>query len=105
MYNFWRKKSLRICMLFIILFYFNLVIIILIIIFFILIRRRIIIIMVVMIIERIIGYDVVLVFDIFVDRLIFDFMKRYVKDLVDKLSIDNNEYRVGVMRYSIYFVV
>lgn len=87
------------------LFYFNLVIIILIIIFFILIRRRIIIIMVVMIIERIIGYDVVLVFDFFVDRLIFDFMKRYVKDLVDKLSIDNNEYRVGVMRYSIYFVV
>lgn len=52
--------------------------------------------------ERTTGYDVVLVLDSSVDRSTFDFMKRYAKDLVDKLSIDNNEYRVGVMRYSTY---
>lgn len=50
--------------------------------------------------ERTTGYDVVLVLDSSVDRSTFNFMKRYAKDLVDKLSIDNNEYRVGVLKYS-----
>jgi hypothetical protein len=42
----------------------------------------------------------VVVLDSSVDRRTFDYMKRYANKLVDKLSVDNEEYRVGVMRYS-----
>lgn len=50
--------------------------------------------------ERTTGYDVILVLDSSVDRRTFDYMKKYANKLVDKLSVDNEEYRVGVMRYS-----
>lgn len=43
-----------------------------------------------------------MVLDSSVDESTFNFMKKYAVGLVDKLSIDNEEYRIGAMRYSSY---
>lgn len=43
-----------------------------------------------------------MVLDSSVDESTFNFMKKYAVGLVDKLNIDNEEYRIGAMRYSSY---
>lgn len=46
------------------------------------------------------GYDVVLLMDSSVPKNTYQFMKEYAKELVDGFSIEDEEYRVGLMRYS-----
>ena len=46
------------------------------------------------------AYDVVIVMDSSVPNQYFDWMKNYVKALANSYSIDNEQYRVGLLRYS-----
>lgn len=46
------------------------------------------------------GYDLVVIMDSSVNTNYFDWMKDFTKDLTDNIDIDNDEYRVGVLRYS-----
>ncbi|KAK3083543.1 hypothetical protein FSP39_025167 [Pinctada imbricata] len=48
------------------------------------------------------GYDVVIVMDSSVPRDTFDWMKGFVRSISESFSIDNEEYKVGVLRYSSY---
>lgn len=54
------------------------------------------------IIFRIIGKDVIFMLDFFVFLVIFNWMKFYVLNMVKKMSIDNEEYKVGLMKFGIY---
>uniref|UniRef100_A0A8W8KW43 VWFA domain-containing protein n=1 Tax=Magallana gigas TaxID=29159 RepID=A0A8W8KW43_MAGGI len=46
------------------------------------------------------GYDVVLVLDSSVPQETFQFMKDYAKNLVNGFDVENDDYRVGLTRYS-----
>lgn len=46
------------------------------------------------------GYDVVLVLDSSVPQETYQFMKDYAKNLVNGFDVENEDYRVGLMRYS-----
>ena len=46
------------------------------------------------------AYDVIIVMDSSVPNQYFDWMKNYVRGLANSYSIDNEQYRVGLLRYS-----
>lgn len=46
------------------------------------------------------GYDLVVIMDSSVNTNYFDWMKSFTKDLADNVNIDDDEFRVGVLRYS-----
>ncbi|CAG2185535.1 COL6A [Mytilus edulis] len=46
------------------------------------------------------GYDLVVILDSSVSQEYFDWMTTFTKNLADTVSIDNDEFRVGLLRYS-----
>ncbi|XP_065931359.1 collagen alpha-4(VI) chain-like isoform X2 [Magallana gigas] len=46
------------------------------------------------------GYDVVLVLDSSVPQETYQFMKDYAKNLVNGFDVENEDYRIGLLRYS-----
>ena len=47
------------------------------------------------------GYDVIFMLDSSVpDEVVFNQMKDFASNIVDRLSIDDEEYKIGIMRYS-----
>lgn len=46
------------------------------------------------------GYDIVVVLDSSVKPELYDRMKDYTKDFVNQISVDDDEYRMGLLRFS-----